>query len=167
MEEKLLRIVYTVFLGIILALFVGIGISTFYPGPESPDYSNTVPYKENPTPEQEAQQAQFDKDLKTYGEKQEKYSGEVAIISLVSSVILLAVSFIFEKKNRVVANGVLLGAVFTLLYSVGRGFASQNSKLSFLTVSVALALAVYLGYRRFAASGDAPKGKLVNKKKRS
>ncbi|QQS18821.1 hypothetical protein IPL68_02020 [Candidatus Saccharibacteria bacterium] len=51
----------------------------------------------------------------------------------------------------------MLGGLFTLIYSIGRGFASQNSKYVFIAITVGLALVIYLGYRRFAHENLPPK----------
>lgn len=43
----------------------------------------------------------------------------------------------------------MLGGLFVLLYSLGRGFASENSKYVFVVVTVGLVTVLYLGYHRF------------------
>jgi len=164
MDNKILSIVYTFFLGLILALFVGLGISTFYPGPKAPEYKTIPVSKEVPGSVDMEAQKQYEEEYQAYSKKSQEYNRNVSIISLVSAVTLLAVSLLFEKRNGVIANGVLLGGLFTLLYSVGRGFYSEDSKLTFITVSVGLLVALYLGYRRFNEP-PTPKAKLVTKKK--
>jgi hypothetical protein len=54
-----------------------------------------------------------------------------------------------KKKVEVISDGVMLGGLFTLLYSLGRGFASQDSKYSFISITVGLMVVLYLGYHRF------------------
>lgn len=156
-DNRTLTIVYTFFLGIILALFIGLGISTFYEGPKQPEYPTaleTSVTKEGPTPEQQAKQVEFEKASRKYEKDYQLYSRNVSMIALVAAVVLLIMSFIAEKRNQVIANGLLLGGVFTLLYSIIRGFVSQDTKYTFVAVSVGLLVALYLGYRRFAAHPD-------------
>lgn len=165
MDNKILSIVYTFFLGLMLALFVGLGISTFYPSPKAPEYPITLETKAIDTPEQRQKDEEFSKQMREYDSDMQTYNRNVSIISLVSAVVLLAISLAFERRNAVVANGVLLGGLFTLLYSVGRGFVSRDSKITFVVVAIGLATALYLGYRRFARTNEPPKAKLVSKKK--
>ena len=78
------------------------------------------------------------------------------IIALVAAIVLLAGSLALERlPNKVLVNGVLLGGLFTLLYSVIRGFASEDSKMTFIAVSIGLAIAIYLGYHRFSLRAEA------------
>ena len=153
MENQVLKIVYTFFLGIILALFVGLGIRTFYAPPEPPQFPVTQITKANPTDqelaEQQKQQEEYERVYRAYEEQNSIYNRNVSTISLVASVVLLGLSLLLEKRNRVLANGVLLGGLFTLLYSIGRGFASQDTMMTFIAVTAGLAVALFLGYRRF------------------
>lgn len=53
-------------------------------------------------------------------------------------------------KEHVINGGIMLGGLFTLFYGLMRGFASQDSKYSFVAVSVGLVIVLFLGYRRFS-----------------
>src|SRR3990170_3350495 len=149
MDNKVLRIVYTFFVGVMLALFVGLGIDTFYPGPDEPQYPFEV--ADQPTPEE---QRDYDDELQAYQDAQEGYNRTVAVIATVSAVLMMGLSLLLEKTNTVLTNGVMLGGLFTLLYGVGRGFASGDTTTTFITVAVGLAVVVFLGYRRFGQRGD-------------
>lgn len=156
-QNVLLKFIYTFFLGLLLALFVGVGVSTFYPGPTAPEYSvglNT--YGKEISPAQEAKQRAFDKKEQQYNKDMKPYNRNVSIITLVAAVILLTVSMLFEKRMKVIADGVMLGGLFTLIYSVGRGFASENSKYVFVAITIGLAIVLYLGYHRFVKSHELP-----------
>jgi hypothetical protein len=48
------------------------------------------------------------------------------------------------------ANGVMLGGLFTLLYGAARGLGSQDSMITFITVGIGLAAVVLIGLRRFS-----------------
>ena len=167
-DNKILKIVYTFFLGIILALFVGLGISTFYPAPTAPEYPRELSsYSKEPTIEQTAEQQKnqqkFDDEQRSYSEKVQPYNRNVSIIALVTAVILVGLSLLFEKFNKVIANGVMLGGLFTLLYSLGRGLASEDTKYTFIAATVGLLIALYLGYRRFSYDADKKPAKLARK----
>jgi hypothetical protein len=149
-ENKFLKLTYTFFLGILLAIFVAVGVITFYPSPKTVAYPVEL---STPTPGLTTKQIalqksynlmsqQYDNDIKTYDRN-------TSIITLGAAVIFLVISIIFEKKIKIIADGVMLGGLFTLIYSIGRGFASQDTKYTFLAVTVDLVIVLYLGYHRF------------------
>lgn len=149
-DNKILKIVYTFFLGLLLAIFVGVGINTFYEAPTTPKYPTelTQPTKER-GPEQTAEQQAFDQKMDEYNDKSRTYNRNVSIMTLIAAVAFLTVSLLSEKKIRVIADGIMIGGLFTLLYSLGRGFASEDSKYTFIAVTIGLITALYLGYHRF------------------
>jgi hypothetical protein len=159
MEDKLLRLVYTFFLGLIIAIFVGMGISTFYGEPKMPDYPRySEPVANDPTQDAKFMKIQdeYDAKYKAYEKDLQVYNRNVSIISLVLAVAFLVIGLLFERKNQVIANGILMGGIFILIYSIARGFASTDTKYTFIAVSVSLLVVLYLGYRRFSAVQVAP-----------
>lgn len=154
MEDNILKVIYTFFLGLLLALFVGMGISTFYPAPSEPESPVGI-YETQPldtkgvSEEQAAADRRYQEEWQTYNEKMQVYNRDVSIISLIISVLLLVVAFILERRNSILSNGLLLGGVFTLAYAIIRGIMSQNTQYRFIAITVALAIVIYLGYRRF------------------
>lgn len=158
-ENRLLTFIYTLFLGVLLAIFIGVGVNTFYPTPEGPEYPTELQsYAKEPTEEQIAQQRAFDEQVRAHEESLQPYSRNVSIITLSAAVILLGLSMYLERRKiAVLADGVMLGGLFTLLYALGRGFASQDSKYTFVVITIALALVLYLGYHRFVRPHPAPK----------
>jgi len=145
-ESKVIKFIYTFFVGILIALFVGVGVNTFYPGPTAPDYNYQLEAND-----QKSQEIQNDYTNKyaEYSKDAEQYSMNVSIIVLCASVLLLIGGVIYEKKLLFISNSVILGGLFTLIYSIGRGFASNNNVYSFIAVTVGLSLVVYLGYHKF------------------
>lgn len=157
MDDKVLRIVYTVFLGVMLALFAGLGIRTFYPPPEMPEFPMelSIPRSGDPTPEQIEQQREYEEQQRAFQDAMESYNRNVSIASTALAVAMLGLSLLLEKKNKVIPNGIMLGGLFTLLYAVGRGLVSNNPATTFITVSIGLAVVLFLGYRRFVPHAPA------------
>ncbi len=151
-DNQLLKLVYTLFIGVLLSIFIGVGISTFYPSPEAPGYVEfSNPEGKVTTAQEEQQWSEYDKKSRAYEEAIKPYSRNVSIIALIAAVLLLASSAYAEKRKiGVIADGIMLGGFFTLLYSLGRGFTAQDDKYVFLVVTVGLAFALYVGYHRFA-----------------
>ena len=149
-DNKILKLVYTFFLGLLLAIFVGVGINTFYAPPEAPKYPTELnTYGKDLNEEQITKQREFETKEQAYNETMKPYNRNVSIITLIIAVIFLTISLVYEKKMKIISDGVMLGGLFTLLYSLGRGFASENSKYVFIVVSVGLVVVLYLGYHRF------------------
>lgn len=152
-DNKPLQILYTVFLGVLIALFVGVGIATFYEGPEPPEYP---PYpaiaEEENSQEYNRQIGEHERLYKTYEAESSTYNRNVSIISLVAAVIFIIVGLVFENRIKLLASAIMLGGIFTLLYSIGRGFAADDSRYVFMVLTVSLAVIIYLGYRKFVSS---------------
>ena len=149
----LLRAIYVVFLGLIIALFVGLGIAAFYETPKRPEQSSLAQetnYAKEPTPQAVEAQKAFDKQMKDYEEnKLGPYNRNVSIITLVIAVVILTVGLLFSGRFLVLSDGILLGGVFTLLYSILRATMANNIRFTFIVVAVSLAVTIFLGFWKF------------------
>ncbi len=153
----ILKLIYTLFLGVLLAAFVGMGISAFYPQPPAPEYPaphvenlpavGTVPAPE--TAEEKQTRIEFDQKQKDYQTVRQTHNRNVSLIALAASIIILAIGLAFANKLQDIADGVLLGGVFTLLYGIGIGFDGGDDKYRFLLVSAGLVIGFVLGYMKF------------------
>lgn len=148
-----LKLIYTLFLGLLVALFVGLGIDAFYSGPEPPTYPSELDAVKTldciETPEHKALRENIDQAQKDYLEADKTYNRNVSIISLVFAILILVTSLTLFSKIKFIADGILLGGVFTTAYSIIRGLMSDNSKFRFLIVTVGLIIALVLGYIKF------------------
>lgn len=144
-ENNVLKLVYTFFLGIIIATFIGIGINTFYPAPEYPEYSPSSYSEDSVSESNNNSDAQY----KEYEKKSNEYYRNISIMLLIASCVLVALSLALERKIKVISYGIMLGGLFTLLYSIGTSIAAQNEKYSFLVITAGLAVILYLGYHYF------------------
>jgi len=144
-------------MGIILAVFVGVGIAAFYKGPKPPEYPVELQYPEagkigyEATPSAQRLELQKDQDVKfkDFQKQNELYNRNVSIIATVAAIIMLVLSLSLFKQIQVIADGLLLGGVLTLSYAVVRGFSSNDDMFRFLVVSVGLIVALVLGYLKF------------------
>lgn len=163
-SNNVLKLVYTFFLGILLTMFIGVGISTFYPGPKMPEFPvvlNTYGKADNAMTDQQLQiQKTYDGQMTKYNNDRKPYSRNVSIITLICSVILLTASLLLAKKIRFMSDGILLGGLFTLIYSIGRGFASSNNKYVFVVLTISIVVIVYLGYRKFVRAHQVSQPKI-------
>lgn len=151
----IIRIIYTFLVGIFLAIFVGVGISAFYKGPIYPEmpavlrFCTTELKDTTKFAEFETQAEQFDKLEKIYQKQQQLYSKNVATIAVLAAIILVIASLTLLRKILLIADGILLGGVMTLLYSVVRGSEAQDTMFQFFVVSIGLFISLILGYVKF------------------
>jgi hypothetical protein len=159
-----LRFVYTMFTGILLVAFVGVGIAAFYPGPERPEVPFSIEHEESICEQIEnkedllqirQEQEEFDENMKVYQTKLERYNRETSIISLIAAILILIISLTLFKKILIIADGLLLGGVLTLIYSIIRGFGSDDNIFRFSIVSVGLVISFFLGYIKFIRPSQA------------
>ena len=122
-NNVLVKASYILLLGILLAIFLGVGIHTFYPEPKAPDYPTELNYGlDGNNKEQVALQKDYDMKNEAWEKKLEPYNRNVSITMLIGAVALAA---------------------------LGIGFSSGSSKYSFVAISVSLILVLVLGYHRF------------------
>lgn len=169
MDNNILKVTYTLFLGLIITLFITFGIATFYPRPAFPEFPQTATvYKAEPTPSEAKQMEEasrkFDQENRVYMENIKVYSRNVVIITTIAAVVLLVGSLLLERFSTVIANGMLVAGIFTLLYGIANGFEAGDSRYQFIAVTIGLMVALFLGYRRFTKA--VPAKKKQPKKKR-
>lgn len=148
----LIKIIYTLFLALLVAFFVGLGIDAFYPGPKMPQYPfelEQIKQGCEETLEQQATKKQYNEAQMKFTEDSKPYNRNVSIISLVAAIIILVISLTLLSKIKMIADGILLGGVFTVIYSIVRGLMCDSSRFRFLIVSVGLMIAFVLGYVKF------------------
>lgn len=149
-DSKLMTMIYTFALGVVITLFISFGISAFYVAPAFPEYPKILEnYSEEQTEEQKAAQKEYDQQMERHQEKDKTYSRNVSAIVLSSSVILMFVSLVLAKKIRVLADGVMIGGLLLLGYSVIRSLTAESSKYAFVAITIGLIAVLFLGYFRF------------------
>ncbi|MCE1175163.1 MAG: hypothetical protein LWW77_11235 [Propionibacteriales bacterium] len=116
-----LQIIFAFFLGLVLVAFVWIGVITFYPEP-SWDGS---------------------------GSSRTAWQLMVGIILLVTATVVLAISLALPVTLEAIANGLLLGGVFTMISAVAMALSSESGPWRFAVVTAALAVTIGIGYLRF------------------
>lgn len=155
----MLKVLYTIFLAIMLAFFIGLGIEAFYATPKAPDYPTELQYNgkapSEMSPEMQKIQKDYDQSQKDWMKENSVHSRNTSIIAMIASVILLILSLTVLVKINILSDGFLLGGLLTLLYGIIRGFESDNNKFRFLMVSIGLLVALILGYLKFIRPKEA------------
>lgn len=158
----LIKYIYTFFIGILLATFIGVGIAAFYEAPKYPEFpASSVgslrkpmmpPVASQSAQEQEREwklSMQYEEKMKAYQAANRLYNRNVSLFTTAAAVLILIISLTMLKKLDMLSDGLLLGGLFTQLYSITRGFESQDNKFRFLVVSVGLAASLIVGYMKF------------------
>lgn len=164
----MLKFMYVVFLGVLLAVFVGMGTAVFYKEPPSPQYPSGLDRPLGPdgtfTAEQQREESAYQQRVNEHSDEVAVYNRNVAIILLAAAVVLLAVGLALHARAGVLADGMLLGGVLTLLYSIIRSFGADDVAYSFVITGVGLAATLTLGYLKFIKpQPDSGAGKGKNK----
>lgn len=147
----MVKVLYKIFLGTMLVLFIGFGISVFKPGPTMPKYPTELEgiKSEVPTPEQEKINSDYAKKQRTYQDESAAYSRTVSVYVFAFSILLLILSLTVLIKVEIIGDGVLLGGLLTLGYGIIRALMSENNKFQFIAVTIGLVIALFLGWWEF------------------
>lgn len=161
---SMLKVVYVFFTGLLVATFVGVGIETFYPGPKYPEYPRelegvNVCVGERPcpkmegvpdaTPEQRELAQSYDDALEAYQTESQTHARNVSLVALGFAVAAALLSLAAAERLHVVADGILLGGFFTLLYSMIRGFETEDMRYRFLLITIGMVALLAFGYSKF------------------
>lgn len=163
----MLKFVYSFFLGLLLTVFVGVGVASFYKAPEAPKYpailENTQASPDEYTAEQRQAEEDYQAASKDYNEKSDDYARNVSMIVLAAAVILVVLGLALHSKIDVLADGMLLGGTFTLAYSIFRSFYGDDPSFSFLVITVGLIVTMVVGYLKFIKPLQKPAAKSKKK----
>ncbi len=152
-----LKIIYSLFLALLVALFVGVGIAAFYPAPTMPEYPReltapapaTIDGNTAESLDQKMVREKYDADQKQFRKDDATYNKNVSIIAVVAAVIILVISLTLFQTIHLISDGLLFGGVLTLLYGIIRGFMGDSNQIRFVVVAVGLIIALVVGYLKF------------------
>lgn len=160
MKNTLLRFLFIIFIGILTALFVGVAIDTFYAPPKSPEYKCGMMKpvisdirKDGPTKaeldEMEKCNLEMNDLSERYRETRKIYSRNVAAMAIIAAAIIVLAGLFFFYKMEILADGLLLGGIGSLVYGLINSFQSDQSMVRFISASASLAIVIAAGYFRF------------------
>jgi hypothetical protein len=159
-----LQTIFSIFLGLMLTVFFGIGVYTYHPPPtQFTDQIKELNRQEQviKTTKKASELTGSDRDqledialkrreLMIAAEDARKpWCLSTSIILIVFSTLTLVVSLLRAVQLQVVSNGLLLGGVFTMLYGMGWIAFAGTSTIRFLVMTAALIVTLVLGYVRF------------------
>ncbi|CAN5694331.1 hypothetical protein BH24ACT20_BH24ACT20_03200 [soil metagenome] len=150
-----LRPLYALAIALLVAAFVGFGISAFYPEPEPPNYPPELEFTDpQPTEQEKALMAEQREKEEAYQNRISDYNRVVSAIAIGAAVLLLVSGIVWVSRLPVIGDGATLGAVFTLFYGLIRAFMTDSERFRFVAVAVGLAILISLVYWKFSRSSD-------------
>jgi hypothetical protein len=163
-----LGIIFAFFLGLMVTAFVGVGVYTFYPPQDLATEMEALNRRDvavrdmrAPTELTEAERDE----LRTLNGQREALADATREAregwGRVTSIVLITVATLVMGASLatglpVLANGLLLGGLFTMVYGVGWIVTTDTSVVRFVVMTVALGLTLGLGYVRFVRPPVAP-----------
>ncbi len=167
MQDKWIKRLYIIFVGIILSFTTGFGVAAFYPEPQQPVYPNSriLPKSCFETPEvqsssecqrltQENDQKQQDYQVKLeeHRNKNAGYTRTAIFLGVSVGAIFAVLGLLLIKLSPLVANGLMLAGVLTavltrflvMLASFGAPASGTNgpNQLAFVEFGVLVVLSV-------------------------
>lgn len=125
LNQTVLQIVFSFFLGIVVVAFIGIAVNTVFPDPDG--YRAIEP------------------DL-----WDNHYLITGIWLLVCATVVMVASMLIPADRVPVIANGILLGGLFTIIYSVGVSLNAPNNWARLCVFAAALIITVGVAYWKFA-----------------
>jgi len=174
------RVLYSIFLGFLVCMFVVWAMAAWFPTPQwSNEYPGVERRAEQPIPpssdelnflspgEREIRMQEYEADRATYREweaghedwerefekKMDAQGMTVALISLLIAVVVTSATLLYSGRLQVITEGVLLGGIFTLIYSIGWCFV-RAPKIAVVSVGIGLVVTLVLGYVKFVRNPD-------------
>lgn len=160
-QSGALQAIFAVFLGIIIAVVVGVGVSTFHSNPadDTRQQLETLYQQQEQgkfpdatvTAEDRAVQEQIMALEAVAQEQEQDWAASTSLIVIVIATGLLAgaVGLARMPQAWVFSTGLLLGGIFTMLYGVVLSFMGAQSVARFAILVTALIITCGLGYLRF------------------
>lgn len=146
------KLFFSLFIGVLVAILVGVGISTFYPTPSRPDAEIEIRAPEPASPGTESAISS----IKPASDSWEQYQNELqeynrlfSIYVLVAAVTAVALGLKFSGQ-LVIADGLVVGGIFNLVHSIIRGFITQDSQFQFVIVALSLVISAIIGQKKLA-----------------
>ena len=140
------QVLYSIFLGLLLATAIGVGIAAFYAAPDPPVYRESLEMPEG-RPDRE-EERRFRVEERRYSAASETYNRNVSAIAVPFTIALVGGSMALLNRIPVIANGLMLGGLFTVVYAILRSFNSGDQKFMFVIVLIGIAVTLALGYLR-------------------
>ncbi|PIN75214.1 hypothetical protein COV17_04100 [Candidatus Woesearchaeota archaeon CG10_big_fil_rev_8_21_14_0_10_36_11] len=165
--SKVKRTILAVSIAIILALFVGYGIDTFYPNPEYTDFCDENPIFIETVEQCTASGGQWEEYRgpkpvdgisgwcnvqfeceAAFNQANEVYNKNVFIVTLFIGLLAVLLGGIVLKLESV-SSGIMSGGALIIIYGTIRYWGDMAKYFRFAILGVVLAILIWIGYKKF------------------
>lgn len=131
-KKNFLKYIMGIGIGILLVIFINLGIYTFY---EQPKYQMPTCNSEGICPQG---------DYSLHQEKLKNYNNNVFFILLGLGIFLVIISFLIP--NITLSSSSLIGGILTLITGIVRYWGYMNKYFRFISVTIILIFLIILSY---------------------
>lgn len=141
-----IRFLYATAIALFLSLAIGFGTLTFYPGPDRPEYPLAAEPRmapapnATPDPKQVEAMRQFDEDNKQFQKDEKVHHRNVLLAVTGLAAAALVVGVVAAGALDVLRAGVMLGALFSVIWALMYGANAAGKGAIFVAALVVLVL---------------------------
>lgn len=152
--QTLIKFLYTLLIAGSVVTFVGLGIFAFYPEKdyETSCYDQNTSYSDGLR--SSSQRNRSETAYETCQEKRDaeenRHAENTALIGLFLTVLIIAGIFFIPPRFGIIADGIALGAIFTVIYDIGFSVGAENRVLIFLSGALFLVTSILVTHRKFS-----------------
>ena len=150
-----IRLLYAVLIAAAVVTFIGVGIFTFYPAPQMPNYpAEPIPLKgviDQPASGalMTRQQQDYQQQLDQYQRDLKDYNRNISVILVVLSAGIVAFGLWLRTRSDIIAEGLQLGGIGTSIYAIVAASQADHRIMRFLAVTLFLASVIIVVYFKF------------------
>lgn len=155
----ILRVIYSLVLGILITVFLGAAVGLTYEEPSYPDdrYDYYLSEYGASDPEvgllseegQSAYDDDWDRKYDRYERKLEDYNRNASLIVVVGAIVFAGISLLVEKKSVLLGDAFLFAGISSAIYASIRASMSDNSLVILSILGITTILTGLLGYKKF------------------
>ncbi|MFA6963852.1 MAG: hypothetical protein WC227_04020 [Patescibacteria group bacterium] len=147
----MVKALYSIFLGALLAITINFAIQTFYPAASYPEYPTELQaVSEDLTAAQQSAQTEYDIKVVDYNKSSDTHAQVSLALALFASLILIAVGIFFTSpKFAPLYNGAAVGSVFLLYLTFIPSPYIIASKFNFFAALISLVIVKIIGLIKF------------------
>ncbi len=152
--QTAVRFLYATAIALFLALTIGFGTLTFYPGPDRPEYPLSAEIRKpdgTPTPQETAAMRQYEEDSRRFQDQERVHHRNVLLVVTGLAALALLVGVIASSALDVLRVGFMLGALFSVFWALTYGASAAGQGAIFVAALLVLVLLAALSVDRVRA----------------
>jgi hypothetical protein len=153
--QTAVRFLYATAIALFLALTIGFGTLTFYPGPDRPDYPMAAEPRMKPdgtpTPQETEAMRQYEEDSRRFQDEERVHHRNVLLVVTGLAALALLVGVVASSALDVLRVGFMLGALFSVFWALTYGASAAGQGAIFVAALLVLVLLAALSVDKVRA----------------